>query len=74
MRQVDEDLYALLDDLMALLATNTGDKADAASVVLVRRIIKTLRRRQTIIGLPILQIISPGTFRSRTWSRLRVHL
>jgi len=40
--QVDEDLNSLFDDLMAFLATNAGYKADAASVVLVRWVVKTL--------------------------------
>ena len=35
MRQVDQDLNTLLDNLMALLATNTGDEAHAAGIVLV---------------------------------------
>ena len=43
--QIDEDLYPLFDDLMAFLAANAGYEADAASVVLVRRVVKTLRRR-----------------------------
>ena|SRR5438132_2614373 len=55
MRQVNQNLNALLNDLVALLTANAGDKADAASVVLVRRIIKTLRRRQTVVCLPALQ-------------------
>ncbi len=44
-RQVDQNLNALLNNLVALLPANAGDKAHAASVVLVRWIIKTLRRR-----------------------------
>src|SRR6266851_7060088 len=58
--QVDQDLNSLLNNLMALLSANTGDKPHAAGVVLVHRIIKTLRRRQTVICLPALQKMSPG--------------
>jgi len=53
--QIDEHLNSLLDDLMALLTTNAGNKTNSASVALVRRIVKTLRRRQTIVCLPMLQ-------------------
>jgi len=55
MRKINEDLNPLLDDLMALLSANAGDKTDSAGVVLVRRIIQTLRRRQTVFCLPVLQ-------------------
>ena len=55
MRKINEDLNPLLDDLMALLTPNAGDKTDSAGVVLVRRIIQTLRRRQTVFCLPVLQ-------------------
>jgi hypothetical protein len=59
MRKIDEDLNALLDDLMTLLATNTGDESHATSIVLVRGVIKPLRRRQAILCLPKLQEPSP---------------
>jgi hypothetical protein len=42
--QIDQDLDALLNNLMALFATNTGDKTDAAGVMLVRWVKQTLRR------------------------------
>ena len=56
-RQIDQNLDSLLDDLMALLTANARDKTDSARVVLVRRIIKTLRRRQTIDCVPAFQEI-----------------
>src|SRR5437870_4857671 len=65
MRQVNQYLNALLNDLVALLTANAGDKADAACVVLVRRIIKTLRRRQTVVCLPVSQRYLRG---KRRWS------
>src|SRR5690606_15695050 len=46
MRQVLEDEEAVLDDLVRLLALHVGDEADAAGIVLVARIIESLRRRQ----------------------------
>ena len=58
--QVDEDLNSLLDDLMALVSTNAGDEAHAAGIVLVRRVIKTLRRRQAVSCLPVLQMTPKG--------------
>src|SRR5436190_1958998 len=56
MCQVDEDLNSLFDDLVTLLATNAGDKAHATGIVFVRGIIKTLRRRQAVVCLPVLQV------------------
>src|SRR5262249_33650520 len=56
MGEVDKDLNSLLDDLMGLLAANAGDEAHAASIVLEARIVKTLRRRETVICLPVLQM------------------
>jgi hypothetical protein len=53
--EVDQNLDALLDDLMALLTSDAGDKADATSIVLMRRIVKTLRWGQAVVCLPVLQ-------------------
>ena len=47
MVEIDQKLQAQPDDLMGLGALDVGDKADAASVMLVARVIKTLFRRQT---------------------------
>jgi hypothetical protein len=58
--QIDQDLNALLNNLMALLTANAGDKPHAAVVVLLPRIVKTLPRRQAVICLPALQKILPG--------------
>jgi len=43
--QVDQNLNSLLNDLMTLIAANAGYKPDTAGIVLVRRVVKTLRRR-----------------------------
>lgn len=59
MRQVNKDLNTLLNDLMAFLATNAGDEPNATGIVLVRRVVKTLRRRQAVVGLPVLQSYLP---------------
>src|SRR6185312_2113939 len=53
--QIDQDLNALLDNLMTFLAAHASYEPDAAGVMLVGRVIKTLRRRQTVDGLPLLQ-------------------
>ena len=43
--QVDQNLNSLLNDLMTLIAANAGYEPDTASIVLVLRVVKTLRRR-----------------------------
>ena len=47
MVEIDEELQPLRDDRVGLGALDVGDKADAARVMLVARIVKTLFRRQT---------------------------
>ena len=47
MRQIDQDLDALQDDVVRLAALDAGDKADAASVMLVLRAVKPLSRRHS---------------------------
>src|SRR5262249_25107668 len=42
-RQVPQDRQALLDDRVALLPLDVRDEADAAGVVLVRRVVQPLR-------------------------------
>src|SRR6266851_9310876 len=64
MRQVDQNLNTLFDDPVTLLTSNAGHKPDAASIVLVRRIIKTLLRRQTVVCLPVSQRYLRG---KRSW-------
>jgi len=59
-RQVDQDLNALLNDGVALLPTDARHKPNAAGIALGRRVIKTLRRRQTVVCLPMLQNNAPG--------------
>ena len=46
--EVDQYLDSLADDVVALLAANVGDKSNATGIVLVRRIVQTLRWRQAI--------------------------
>jgi hypothetical protein len=46
MGQVFEDLQAVLDDLAAWPAFEIGDETDAASIVLVLRIVESLRGRR----------------------------
>ena len=43
-RQIDQNLNALEDDVVRFLAFDIGHKADAAGIVLVSRIVKSLRR------------------------------
>ena len=45
MRQVDQDLNALEDDVVRFAPGNIGHKADAAGIVLMLRVIETLSRR-----------------------------
>ena len=42
MRQVDQDLQPLENDLVRLLALNVDHEADATSVVFVSRVVETL--------------------------------
>ena len=46
MGQIDEDLHALLNDVVRLLPFDVGDKADTASIMLVCRVVQTLRGRR----------------------------
>ncbi len=43
-RQADQDLDPLPDDVMALVTTNAGDKTHPASVVLVGWVVQPLGR------------------------------
>ena len=49
--EVVQDAQALLDDLVALLALDVGDEADAASVVFIGRVVQTLGRRRDGEGM-----------------------
>jgi len=42
-RQIQQDLYALEDDVVALVALDAGYKANAAGVVLMARVVQALR-------------------------------
>ncbi len=48
MRQVEQNLNSLADDVVTFLAADAGDKPDAAGVVLVRRVVETLGGRQAV--------------------------
>ena len=45
MRQIDQNLYALDDNIVRFLTFDVGDEADAAGIVLVAGIVKSLRGR-----------------------------
>ena len=47
-RQVQENLDPLGNDVVTLLPADAGNEPDSTSVVLVRRIIQALGRRQTV--------------------------
>jgi hypothetical protein len=47
MVEIDQELEALADDAMGFLAFDVGDKAHAARVMLMPRIVKSLFWRQT---------------------------
>ena len=49
MRQIEQNLNALADDVVTFMAADAGHEPDSAGVVLVRRMVETLRRRQTIL-------------------------
>ena len=48
MRQVEQHLDSLLDNVVTFMAADVGDKTNAAGVVLVRGIVKSLGGRQAI--------------------------
>ena len=50
MQQVDEQLQRLADDAVALLALDVDDKADAAGIVLVPRVVESLRGHRLVTG------------------------
>ena len=47
MREINQDLDALQDDVVRFATFDAGDKANAAAIVLIFRAVKALRRRQT---------------------------
>ena len=50
--QVEQDLQALLDDLVTPEAVHVRDETDATSIVLVTRVIETLTHRESVsVGL-----------------------
>ena len=48
MCQVQQNLNALADDFVTLVAGDAGDKPDTAGVVLVRRVVETLGEGQAV--------------------------
>ncbi len=48
MLQVDENFYALVDNLVARAALDIGDKADTTGVVFKTGVVKALLRRQSV--------------------------
>ena len=47
MRQVDQDLQSLGDNVVGFLALGVNDEADATSVMLVSRVVETLLDRES---------------------------
>ncbi len=47
MRQIDEDLNPFFDYVVGFLAFNIGHKTHTARIVLIARVVKTLRLRQS---------------------------
>ena len=47
-RQVEQNLQALRNNVVAFSAAEAGDKSNAARVMLLRRMVKSLRGRQAI--------------------------
>ena len=62
-RQVDQDLNALQDDVVRLAALDIGDKADAAGVVLVLRAVEALSRRHASKWIQFAHLSSTGTLK-----------
>jgi hypothetical protein len=50
MLEVAEDAQAVLDDLVRPAAFDVGDEADAAGILVQRRVIKALRQRRAGVG------------------------
>ena len=48
MRQVQKNPDSLLDDVVAFSSADAGDESDAAGIVLMRRMVEALRRRDTV--------------------------
>jgi hypothetical protein len=47
-RQIQEHLYPIANDVVALFAADTGHEPDSAGIMLMRRIVQTLRGRDAI--------------------------
>jgi hypothetical protein len=50
MREIEQNLDSVTNNVMALFATDAGYEADPAGIVLLRWIVKTLRERDTIFN------------------------
>jgi hypothetical protein len=51
MRKVNEHLETLANNLVALFAANACDQAHAAGIMLIPRVIETLRRGNVELGI-----------------------
>src|SRR5262249_21138153 len=71
MRQILEDLQSLANDCMAFPSFDMRDKADAAAVVLISRVVKTLSRRWRIpaIGAHLVHLALVHLFGSKIPAR-----
>ncbi len=63
--EVAEDVERVGDDLMRLLALDVGDEADAAGILLQRRIVETLGGRTPVVLAPGAFVQMFGRFRIR---------
>jgi hypothetical protein len=50
MRQIQQNLDSVTHNVVTLFTTDAGDEADPAGIVLLRRIVQTLRERDTIFS------------------------
>ena len=81
MRQVEEDLNAFADDVVAFVAVDAGDKPDPAGIVLVRGVVEALSGGQSIRvetrrhglrpadGVPFESFVLGAGIAERTWRR-----
>jgi hypothetical protein len=50
MREIEQNPDSVTNNVVALFTTDAGDEADPAGIVLLRRIVQTLRERDTIFN------------------------
>src|SRR5262249_45573467 len=67
-RQIDENLNALLDDVVRFLAFDVGDKPNSACIMLLARVVQTLSLGESGYNLAFggLRLIHIHTFSNRS--------